>query len=478
MRRLTFGVAVLAAVLTLPLAAGAGGPATDGAPTAGIDTGSAIVLLNGEPLSTYVKTKPAPGKKVDFSSNTVKSYRAQLSALRNDFKQWLRANAPNAKVTGEFDLSLNAVGVELNGESLTALRSAPMALGADYQGLYTPAADNDPDLRLISASQAWTAGGGTPSAKGAGVKVAIVDTGIDITHPCFSDGNAANDGRFTNDKVIVAKVFNNKSGVKGYTPQDVNGHGSHVAGTVACNEHTPASVDGIAIAYRPSGVAPAATLGNYNVFPGEDGDARSEDILDALEAAYEDGFNVANMSLGGGSSGARDLLAMGVDNLDRAGMVIAVAAGNSGPGFSTVESPGKAARALTAGASTVGHFIATPVTVGALTVGAASGDFATVTGSPLTAPLGVVTSATGPGGLSTACSGLPAGSLAGEIALISRGACTFSTKIRNAESAGAVATLVVNNVAGDPVAMASDGTPNQPTKPAYMVSLANRTALM
>ncbi len=478
MRRFAFGVAAVAAVLMLPLAAGAGGPATDGAPTAGIDTSSALVLLNGEPLSTYVKTKPAPGKKVDFSSSTVKSYRAQLAALRNDFKQWLRANAPKARVTGEFDLALNAVGVELNGESLATLRSAPMAIGADYQGLYTPAGHDDPDLRLVSAFQAWTAGGGGSSAKGSGVKVAIVDTGIDITHPCFSDGSPANDGPFTNDKVTVAKVFNNKTPSLKFTPKDVNGHGSHVAGTVACNEHTSAIVDGTAIPYAPSGVAPAAKLGNYNVFPGDTGSARSEDIVDALEAAYEDGFDVANMSLGGSSSGIRDLLAMAVDNLDQANMVIAVAAGNSGPGFSTVESPGKAARALTAGASTVGHFIGTPVTVGALAVAAASGEFATVTGVPLTAPLGVVTSATGPGGLSTACSGLPAGSLTGEIALISRGTCTFSTKIRNAEAAGAVATLVVNNVAGDPVAMASDGTANQPVKPAYMVSLAHRTALM
>jgi len=478
MRRMLFGAAVAAAVLVLPITAGAGGPATDGGSTAGIDTGSALVVLNGAPLATYEKTKPPAGKKIDFSSSTVKSYRAQLSALRNDYKRWLRANAPKAKVTGQFDIALNAVGVELNGESLATLRSAPMAIGAEYQGLYAPAGDNDPDLRLVSAFQAWTAGGGTPSAKGAGVKVAIVDTGIDITHPCFSDGNPANDGPYTNDKVVVAKVFNNKAGVKGYTPADVNGHGTHVAGTVACNEHTPAALDGTPISYAPSGVAPAATLGNYNVFPGEDGDARSEDIVDALEAAYEDGFDVANMSLGGGSSGFNDLLAMAVDNLDQANMVIAVAAGNEGPGFSTVSSPGKAARALTAGASTVGHFIGTPVTVGALAVAAASGEFATVTGSPLTAPLGVVASATGPGGLSTACSGLPAGSLTGEIALISRGTCTFSTKIRNAEAAGAVATLVVNNVAGDPVAMAQDGTASQPTKPAYMVSLADRTALM
>ena len=67
-------------------------------PTA--DPDSALVQLKGEPLSTDVKTKPPPGKKIDFNANAVKSYRAQLSALRNDFKAWLRVNAPKAKVTG------------------------------------------------------------------------------------------------------------------------------------------------------------------------------------------------------------------------------------------------------------------------------------------------------------------------------------------------------------------------------------------
>jgi subtilisin family serine protease len=223
-----------------------------------------------------------------------------------------------------------------------------------------------------------------------------------------------------------------------------------------------------------SGVAPRALLGNYNVFPNQVGNARSEDIVDALEAAYEDGFDVANMSLGGGSQGFNDLLADATDNLDEANMVVAVAAGNSGPGHFTIESPGKAARALTAGASTVPHFVGSPMTVGGTSFGLASGDFATVS-SDLTAPLGVVLSGTA---LSTACSSLTAGSLTGKIAVISRGTCTFSTKIRNAQAAGAVAAVVVNNVAGDPVAMAQDGTANQPTIPAYMTSLANRSALI
>ncbi|HZG34229.1 MAG TPA: S8 family serine peptidase [Gaiellaceae bacterium] len=472
MRKLFLGVSVAAAMLLLPLAATAGGPASDGGGAATVDAGSALVLLNGEPLATYERTQPAKGKKIEFSSAAVKSYRAHLAAQRNEFKKWLRANAGGARVVGEFDLALNAVSVELNGVALATLRSAPLVAGAELQGLYRPLGHQDPDLALVSAFQAWTAGGGTPTAKGAGVKVAIVDSGIDITHPCFSGGPTHG---HTNAKVIHAGVYYMKNRRDRLTPADLNGHGTHVAGTVACNEHTPAAVSGVAIPYAPSGVAPAALLGNFNVFPGAVGNARSEDIVDALEDAYELGFDVANMSLGGGSQGFNDLLAKAVDNLDRAGMVVAVAAGNSGPGFSTIESPGKAARALTAGASSVGHFVGAALVTTAGTYGAAVGDFATVA-EDTTAPLGVVKNADGT--LSTACTALPAGSLTGKIAVISRGACTFSQKIRSAQDAGAIVAIVVNNVAGDPTAMGLGGIANEPTIPAYMVAQQHRAALV
>jgi subtilisin family serine protease len=476
-------VALVALALTIAVAgATAGGRTVSdlGAAAPAVDTSSAIVQLNGDPLSTYVKTKPAPGKKVDFSSSTTKSYRAQLSALRNDFKQWLKANAPSAKVTGEYDISLNAVAISLNGASLGSIAAAPMVKKAQYEGLYRPLDNNDPDLSLIHAIDAWNAVGG-PGNAGAGVKVGIIDTGIDQAHPCFDPagysypaGFPKGDHSFTTAKVIVAKVFNNKLNQSGFSARAVQDHGTHVSGTVACNLDTSATVAGVSIPYGISGVAPKAYLGNYNVFPGDVTNARSEDILNALDAAYADGMDVINMSLGGNAHGVQDLLTNAVDDLDQAGMVSAVAAGNSGPGHYTVESPGSAARALTAGAMTVGHFVAAPVTIGGNSYAAVAGDFATVT-SDLTAPLGVVLDGTA---LSQACSALPAGSLTGKIGLISRGTCAFSAKIRNAESAGAVATLVVNNVAGDATAMGQDGTPNQPTRPAYMIALASKAALM
>jgi len=126
-----------------------------------------------------------------------------------------------------------------------------------------------------------------------------------------------------------------------------------------------------------------------------------------------------------------------IDRFDRAGMVSAIATGNTEPGDETVESPGFAPRAIGVGASSVGHYVGWPVTTAdGGRFGAASGEFATVE-EDLTAPLAVVTQgATAPAtGLSTACSALTAG-LTGGIALISRGTCSFSMKIRNAQAAG------------------------------------------
>jgi len=477
----SFIVALIIAVnLVSPVLAGAGGraginsDATNNSPT--VDTSSALVQLKGEPLSTYVKTKPPQGKKIDFNNNTVKSYRAQLSAQRNDFKKWLQANAPKAKITGQYDISLNAVAVQLNGTPLATLAGAPQVKHVEYEGLYYPTND-DPDLAIISAMDAWAVGGG-PANAGEGVKVAIVDTGIDVTHPCFDDTGYSTQTQlgnpnFTNNKVIVAKVFNNKTPSRGYTAEAIQAHGTHVAGTVACNYNTPANVTGIST-YSISGVAPRALLGNYNIFPAEVGNARSEDIMNALEAAYADGFDIANMSLGGGASGIQDLLTIAVDNLDQANMVVAVAAGNSGPGHYTVESPGSAARALTAGASTVGHGLFTTVTVGGTDYDAIRGDFGTYTVSGTLAVLEDPSSIYG--GLSQACTTITE-DLTDKIALISRGTCDFTVKILNAQAKGAVGVIMVNREPGIFI-MGQNGAPVQPTIPAYMVDLSDRTALM
>jgi minor extracellular serine protease Vpr len=478
-RRIRYGA--LAAVLIFGSATIAGShagaaPGGQGAQGAGgggqQDTSVALVQLSAAPVSTASDVDRGNGQRVDLNGAKTKSYRAQLSAQRNEFKQWLHKNAPKAKVTGSFDIAVNAVVVELNGTSLDTLRTAPMVAGAQFTGVYTKTAD-DPDLALINAVAAW--GGGGPEGAGAGIKVAVIDTGIDHDHPCFDDmGDSDGPNNFTNNKVIVAKVFYNKAANLGLTPEAIDSHGTHVAGTIACDFGTQPIVDGVVIPYLMSGVAPAAVLGNYNVFPGTVADARSEDILNALEAAFADGMDVANMSLGGAAQGNQDLLTIAVDNLDRAGMVVAVSAGNEGPGFSTVGSPGSAERALTAGASSVPHQVLHSITTEAGTAEAVIGEF----GEDLSAlngtidivePQGAEAGATVPG-ISIACTPIPLAPAEDLIAVIARNVCDFSVKLRHVQDAGYVAAILVNRVDGAFV-MGSNGAPDQPTIPAAMIGV-------
>jgi subtilisin family serine protease len=482
--RIVFATAVTASLLASSAAyadPGRGGHQTDGTTTrSDVDTARAIVQLALAPVTTATKTKPAPGKKVDFNNRATKSYRAVLSAQRNDFKRWLRANAPKVKVTGEFDLTLNAVAVKLNGTPLTTLRRAPMATDVQYEGIYYPT-DDQPDLTQINAYDAWTRVGGEENA-GAGVKVGVIDSGIDATHSCFDDTGypkqtQRGNPKLTNNKVIVAKVFNMKAKSRGYTAEAIDSHGTHVAGTVACNYETPVAMPPYEIPFALSGVAPAALLGNYNVFPGDVADARSEDILNALDAAYADGMDVMNMSLGGPFAGFQDLLTKAVDNLDMANVVVAVSAGNDGPGHYTVGSPGSAARALTAGATDTGMGTATSFTLDDVAYDAVPGDFG-IPDSDLPAPVAILTSGTvnAVSGYSEVCTSADAalvGDLTGRIAILGRGTCDFSTKIRYVEKAGAVGAIVVDRVRDSvPFIMGTGESPDgvQPTIPAYMIS--------
>jgi minor extracellular serine protease Vpr len=157
-------------------------------------------------------------------------------------------------------------------------------------------------------------------------------------------------------------------------------------------------------------------------------------------------MDVLNLSLGGGYHGNNDLLAHGLDNAVDGGVVVAVAAGNSGPGQGTLESPGRARKIITVGASTNQHFVGQPLRYpagGMNTIGAAVGEFDALP----TASFDLFDTQ------SDGCASVDPGA-SGKLALINRGTCTFSQKVANAKAAGAVAVIIVNNVAGDPTAMA------------------------
>src|SRR5829696_5339877 len=249
----------LAFVLALVALMALGSPVAAGSPPASRDANastkvfektSAIVVFKALPLATYDgrvkgydKARPTAGKKLNPNSAAAKKYLGYLKTQHSAYATWLRANAPGARITSNLYVTLNAVAVKLNGHSLAKLKSNSAVSVAEYTTLYRQTLSES--HKIINAGDAWTAAGGRADA-GKGIKIGIIDSGIDVDHPFFDDegfsypdGFPKCDARDRNGsgcehvsrKVIVAKVFNNKLNQTGYDadPEPVDGdHGSHV----------------------------------------------------------------------------------------------------------------------------------------------------------------------------------------------------------------------------------------------------------
>ncbi|GAA3475021.1 S8 family serine peptidase [Nonomuraea roseola] len=179
----------------------------------------------------------------------------------------------------------------------------------------------DKSVPQIGAPEAWAAG-----FDGTGVKVAVLDTGVDPNHADLAD-----------------RIADSRSFVPGETVQDGHGHGTHVASTIAGS--------GAASGGTYKGVAPGARLLVGKVLSDE-GAGMESWILEGMTWAAHSGAKVVSMSLGGqeGADGT-DPMSMAVNELTaETGVLFTIAAGNSGPGATTVGSPGAADAALTVGA--------------------------------------------------------------------------------------------------------------------------------
>jgi minor extracellular serine protease Vpr len=160
--------------------------------------------------------------------------------------------------------------------------------------------------------------------EGQGIKIGIIDTGIDYNHPDLL-------GYGPSGKVIGGYDYVNPS----EKPLDTNGHGTEVAGIVAADGNF-------------TGIVPKAKLFSYKV--SSTGEAVSSDyIVEAIQQAMQDGVNVVNISLG--INRTNDQIDNAIDEAVKKGIVVVVAAGNNGPQEDTIGSPGKDINAITVGAS-------------------------------------------------------------------------------------------------------------------------------
>ena len=262
-----------------------------------------------------------------------------------------------AKVIERTQATLNTLITEIDEADLYAVASHPSVKRVYPVVQYRPAADVVEESQAIA--QAWDMLGGQARA-GAGIKIGILDTGIDSTHPGFSaEGMEAPAGyprvdnaknrRHASGKVIVARSYERfNARTFGSDATDVYGHGTATAMIAAGVRHD--APEGTI-----SGVAPRAFLGNYKVI-GDDGAASSAGILKAIDDAVTDGMDVINLSLGTGFAPRPedDVIVQALERAVDTGVIVIVAAGNAGPGLNSISSPGTAPQAITVGSHTAG----------------------------------------------------------------------------------------------------------------------------
>ena len=474
-------VLALAVGVLTPVAAGAE-TTDDSVPFVDNADGDYIVVtLNGKAAANDDATKT--NGRFDPTSQGYAKALERMERQHAKFASQLAKIAPDAEIVDDFYITANAVALKLNGSSESAIRRISGVERTAESVLYT--LDMDQSVGLIDADGFWADHGG-PSDIGQGVRVGVIDSGIDPNHPFFLCKDVEFGGVYASGVSLPAPYAASPayfgphySPLPGMPLYFSSSHGTHVAGTVGgCVteiEEGNEPWDGTTL----SGVAPGATLVDYNVFPSYGagftafgGSAFSHDIAAAIEDAVADDIDVINMSLGGTVQGPHDFLAEASNAAVAAGVVVVTSAGNEGPGSYTVGSPGSASEVIAVGASTNTRGMGIEIrVVDGPTYDAVGGEFPAFDGSEYT----VVDWG---GDDNEACSSnLIAGHYAaGEVVVIARGSCTFSQKMENAKVAGAGGAIVYTYEGGTPIGMAkSPGFDDD--IPAVMVTYVDGKAL-
>ncbi|QKE73438.1 S8 family serine peptidase [Arthrobacter citreus] len=345
---------------------------------------SVIVQFNQKPQKIAVLEAALQGE--NLSNDEAKSLaEADHKVFKEDVNQILNTNSKAAstyKIKREYKNTFNGVSMDLPANQVESLLKSK-AVKAIYSDETVKV--EQPDSEITPSKEA--AGQGMVAENeflkinklheegftGKGVKVAVIDTGVDYNHP---DITAAYKGYRAQPGVDPKTI--DPSSVKGWDfvnndadpmettyedwknagkPGTSDGadyyteHGTHVSGMIVGQGKNNSE-------YATNGIAPDADLYVYRVL-GPSGSGTTSNVITGIEKAVTDGMDVMNLSLGANYNDPMYPTGIAINNAVLSGVTAVVAAGNSGSDMYTVGSPGVAALALTVGASDVPNVIAT-----------------------------------------------------------------------------------------------------------------------
>jgi uncharacterized protein (TIGR03437 family) len=369
-----------------------------------------ILLLEDAPVSARFASRE------QMRTAAAVGYRQQVETKQAAVKRELAAR--NIGVLGSVSVLANDIFVSAPASRVAELQSIPGVTGVRPVRRFKKALNRA--TQLMNATAAWNAVGGMSNG-GKGIKIAILDSGIDQTHPAFQDSSlpmppgfplcsgSTDACSYTTNKVIVARSYvrmlaagSNPSNPAldsmpdDFSPRDRDGHGTAVASCAAANSTATPAITTTGGSLTIMGMAPKAYLGNYKIegSPGVlDGPSDATTIL-AIEDALADGMDIASLSSGGtaftgaldtgaicglpnGPTNYCDPVAAAYEAAVKAGMVVVVAVGNDGydtyysnnydpdyyPTFNSISSPATAPSVIGVGATVNSHVLGPSVSV-------------------------------------------------------------------------------------------------------------------
>jgi minor extracellular serine protease Vpr len=438
------------------------------------------------------------------------SHKARLRARQSVAAT--RVRSLGGKVLATYQSAYNGIKVNIAANKVDSLRSIPNVIGVHGIQLMKP--DNIHGVPLIGAPAVWD---GLNGFHGEGIKVAVLDTGIDWTHADFGGVGTpqAYLDAHANETLPADPAFfgPNAPKVKGGTdlvgdsydadptsatyqpvphpdpnPLDCNGHGTHVAGTAVgfgvlsdgttySGPYNDTTVSGHEWLVGP-GVAPEADLYSVRVF----GCNGSTDVtVDAIEWAVNNDMDVINMSLGSPFGSANEPSAVAAANAAKDGIIVVASAGNNGQNPYINGSPASGTNVISVAASdpTAG-FPGANVSLSTGTTSTAIDANGAAFTNGLTLPVKVLRNPNGTISLGCDPAEYTNAGVTGTLVVVKRGTCARVARAIFGEEAGAAAVLMINNAnslppfEGQITSNPDTGQPFTVTIPFLGVSLADQ----